>query len=55
MRIRQSLCYMIYQPDGMSLDEYMKALARIGFAAVEFWGREPQHDEVIAKAKQMGD
>ena len=56
MRIKQSLCYPIFKPKDMSLDDLFKIGAEIGYAAVEFWNRENEEDyeEVIETAKKHG-
>ena len=54
MRIKQSVCYPILKPEGMSFDELFKASADIGYAAVEMWGRGDDFDEVCELAKKHG-
>jgi hydroxypyruvate isomerase len=56
MRVNQSLCYPIFKPKEMSLDDLFKVGAEIGYAAVEFWDREDEGDyvEVIETAKKHG-
>jgi len=52
MRIKQSVCYPIMKSNEMSFDQLFKAIAGIGYAAVEMWGRGPEFDEVMAAAKK---
>ncbi len=54
MRIKQSLCYPIYQQEGMDLDAFLGTVAGIGFAAVELWGRGDDFEEVVATAHRHG-
>jgi hydroxypyruvate isomerase len=56
MRIKQSLCYPMFRPKDMSLDDLFKIGAEIGYAAVEFWGRgdEDDYEAVIETAKRHG-
>jgi len=50
MRIKQSICYPIFQSKGMSLDELFAAAAEIGYPAVELWQRGDDVEEVAALA-----
>jgi hydroxypyruvate isomerase len=52
MRIKQSLCYPIFKPQDMSLDELFKIGAEIGYVAVELWERGDDLEEVVALAKK---
>ena len=52
MRIKQSLCYPIFRPQDMSLDDLFGIGAEIGYAAVEMWGREDDYEEVVEMAHQ---
>lgn len=54
MRIKQSMCYPMFKPPEMSLDELFKIGAEIGFAAVEIWSRGPDFEEVVETAKRYG-
>ena len=56
MRVKQSLCYPIFRPKDMSLDDLFKIGAEIGYAAVEFWTRENEDDyvEAIETAQRNG-
>ena len=50
MRIKQSMCYPMFKPADMSLDDLFKAGAEMGYAAVELWTRNDDFEEVIATA-----
>jgi hydroxypyruvate isomerase len=50
MRIKQSVCYPIFRLKDVSLDDLFGACAEIGYAAVEFWNRGDDYEEVIATA-----
>jgi hydroxypyruvate isomerase len=50
MRINQSLCYPMFRPKDMSLDELFRTGAEIGYAAVELWSRGPDFEEVVELA-----
>jgi len=52
MRIKQSLCYPIFKPAELSLDELFKIAAEIGYAAVELWDRGDDLEEVVALARK---
>jgi len=52
VRIKQSVCYPIMKPADVSFDQFFQAVAQIGYAAVEMWGRGPEFDEVIRAAKK---
>lgn len=52
MRIKQSMCYPIFKPKEMSLDELFKIGKEIGYDAVELWARGDDFEEVIATAKK---
>jgi hydroxypyruvate isomerase len=56
MRVNQSLCYPIFRPQEMSLDDLFQTGAEIGYAAVEFWNREDEEDyeAVIETARRHG-
>ena len=54
MRIKQSLCYPIFKPKDMSLDDLFKIGAEIGYAAVEFWARGDDYEEAIETAHKYG-
>ena len=54
MPIKQSICYPLFKPDEMSIEELCKAAADIGYVAIEFWHRDESHEEVIAIAKRHG-
>jgi len=54
MRIKQSICYPLFMPQGMSVKDLCKTAAGIGYAAIELWGRGDDFDEVIETAKSNG-
>jgi hydroxypyruvate isomerase len=54
MHIKQSLCYPILAPTGLSLDEMFKMAAEIGFVAVELWFRDEGFPQVVATAREHG-
>jgi hydroxypyruvate isomerase len=54
MRIKQSICYPLFKPEGMSLDELFATAAGMGYAAVEMWFRDETFEEMAAKAKEQG-
>ena len=61
VRIKQSVCFPIFQPQFSSLAELCRELARIGYRAVEMWGRrggpvsgEFTVEEVAAAAAEQG-
>ena len=54
MRIKQSICYPLFMPQGMSVKDLCKTAAGIGYAAIELWGRGDDFDEVVETAKSNG-
>jgi hydroxypyruvate isomerase len=54
VRIQQSICYPLFKPEEMPLEQLCATAAGIGYKAIEFWGRDESSDEVIALAKQHG-
>ncbi len=52
MRIKQSICYPLFKPETMSLDDLCKTAAEIGYAALELWSRPPEFEGVMALAKK---
>ena len=54
MSIRQSFCYRLFQPEGMSLDTLCAHAAAIGYAGVELWWPEDDFEELIAAANRHG-
>jgi hydroxypyruvate isomerase len=54
MRIKQSICYPIFRPKDMSLDDLFRTAAEIGYAAVELWERGDDLNEVVETAKRYG-
>lgn len=51
MPIHQSICYPLFMPKSMALEELVKTAAEIGYAAIELWGRSADFAEIIALAK----
>ncbi len=52
MRTQQSICYPLFKPADLPLDALFATAAKIGYAAVELWGRNDDFDEVMALAQQ---
>jgi hydroxypyruvate isomerase len=53
--LRQSFCYNLFLDKGVPLPKLIQRAARIGYAAVELWGRENSpFDELCALAKENG-
>ena len=54
MRIKQSICYPIFRPKDMSLDDLFRIGAEIGYDAVEFWNRENEDDyEAVIESREL--
>lgn len=54
MRIKQSMCFPMFRPRDMSLDELFRIGKQIGYAAVELWARGPDFEEIVELAKKHG-
>ena len=54
MRIKQSLCYPMFKPADMSLDDLFRTGAEIGYAAVELWDRGSNLEGVVETAHRYG-
>ena len=54
MRVKQSFCYPLYRPEGMSLDELFAAAREIGYPATEIWGRGDGFEEIVEAAHGAG-
>jgi hydroxypyruvate isomerase len=52
MRIKQSICYPLFKPQDMALDDLMAAAKEIGYAAVELWSRNADFEDVMELAKR---
>jgi hydroxypyruvate isomerase len=52
--IRQSFCYPLYLPEGMSLLELFKKAKQMGYAAMELWYPPENFEELCSSAKQVG-
>ena len=50
MGIKQSFCYPLFRPKGMSLDELLARAAEIGYAGVELWRRGDDFEELVQAA-----
>lgn len=53
-RIKQSICYPLFMPEGMALGDLVAEAAKIGYAAIELWARPPEFEEIMALAEQHG-
>jgi len=54
MRVKQSVCYPLFQPQDTGLNHYFGILSEIGYAAVELWARPDDFDEIVKTAKAHG-
>ncbi|MEW6749687.1 MAG: TIM barrel protein [Candidatus Latescibacterota bacterium] len=54
MRIQQSLCYPMYQDRGTPLDDLCRAVAQIGYRAIELWGWDQTLGEIVETARRHG-
>jgi len=54
MKIKQSVCVPMIKPSDISLDSFVARVARLGFAAIEFWGRDETYDDILATAGKYG-
>lgn len=54
MRVQQSICYPLFKPEPMSLDDLMQAAAEVGYKAIELWHRPPEFEEIMEMAKRHG-
>ncbi len=52
MRIKQSLCYPLFKPKDVLLEDLVPQVAEIGFAAIELWGYDDQLPGIVALAKR---
>ncbi len=52
MRIKQSLCYPIFKGPKATLEDLFRAVAEMGFAAVELWGRDEEFPQVVELARK---
>jgi hydroxypyruvate isomerase len=52
LRIKQSLCYPIFLPKGMTLDDLFRTAAGVGYAAIELWNRGDDLEVVVETAKR---
>jgi hydroxypyruvate isomerase len=54
MPLRQSLCLPPFCAQGATNAELISAAARIGYAAIEVWGREDDFAEIVERAHSAG-
>ncbi len=54
MRVKQSVCWPLFRPEGMPMDEYFGVIAEIGYPAIELWGRDEQFAEIVETAHKHG-
>ncbi len=54
MPIKQSICFPLFKPKELSLDELCKVAARIGYKAIEFWFRDDAWESYIDTAHRHG-
>ncbi len=54
MPIQQSICFPMFRPADLELDTYFASVKKIGYDAVEFWGRDSSFDDIIKFANQHG-
>lgn len=54
MPVKQSICYPLFKPAEMALADLIHTAAEIGYAAIEFWGRPPDFESIVALAKEHG-
>ena len=52
MKIKQSLCYPIFQAGNITLEALFQEAARSGYAAVELWFRGTNFSEIVALARK---
>jgi hydroxypyruvate isomerase len=54
VKIKQSVCYPMIKPREIPLNDFVARVAQMGFAAIEFWGRDESFEDVVALAKEHG-
>ena len=54
MRIKQSICYPMFQEKGIELDGLCEVAAEIGYAAIELWTWDETLDGIVDTAKRHG-
>jgi hydroxypyruvate isomerase len=54
MRIKQAVCWPIFDLGDLSLDDLFRELAAIGYPAVEFWQRGDQFEHIAGLARKYG-
>jgi hydroxypyruvate isomerase len=54
MRIKQSICYPLFKPEEMSLEDLCGTAAETGYKAIELWARGDDFEEVVETARRHG-
>lgn len=54
MRVKQSVCYPMMEPLPVPLAEFIPAVARMGYAAVEIWKPDEHFSELYDLTQQFG-
>lgn len=54
MRIQQSVCYPMYKDERMSLDDFCREIAAIGYRAIELWNWDESLDGIAETARRHG-
>jgi hydroxypyruvate isomerase len=54
MRIQQSVCYPMVRPAEIPLASFVARVARMGFPAIELWGRDAHFAEAVDLAREHG-
>jgi len=54
MAIKQSICYPLFMPKEMALNDLVQRAAAIGYAAIELWSRPTDFEEIVGLAKAHG-
>jgi hydroxypyruvate isomerase len=52
MRIRQSICYPIFELEDTTLDDLFKVAAGIGYVAAELWERGDGFEQIVEMARR---
>lgn len=52
MRIKQSICYPLFKPEDMSLENLFRTAAEVGYAAIELWSRGEDFEDIVVLAKK---
>ncbi len=54
MPLKQSFCYPLFIEEGQDFDALCAAAAKIGYPAIEWWGRDDQFAEYVSIAQSHG-